>query len=144
MPLHGATLLPGDVPKCSKRMTFTNYIQRNTAFLTVLNVSALCFYFEHYSNILLWGFCDSYHACRTSSDSALCSTLLLEISHMSQVLSLKTWAAMAYSSIKGSCQRRKVHDGPFASLSFSRAHPTRYSLKPWCSGTAWGRQWTAK
>lgn len=38
----------------------------------------------------------------TSSDKPLCSTLFLEISHMSQVLSLNTWAAMAYSSIRGS------------------------------------------
>lgn len=38
---------------------------------------------------------------------------------MSQVLSLKTWAAMAYSSIRGSCRRRKVHDGQLASLTAS-------------------------
>lgn len=40
----------------------------------------------------------------TWCESPLCTTLFLAISHRSQVLSFHSWAAIAYSSISGSCQ----------------------------------------
>lgn len=56
----------------------------------------------------------------TSWDIPLWRTLFLAISHMSQVLSLKTCAAMAYSSIRGSCQqaRPRLRDNFHTTLLF--------------------------
>lgn len=74
-------------------------------------------------------------------------TLFLAISQTSHVLSFHSCAAIAYSSINASCQaqnakERKVSINYFMSHFAGILEGERHAL--WCSGTAWGHQWTVR
>lgn len=76
----------------------------------------------------------------TWCERPLCRTLFLAISHRSHVLSFHTWAAMAYSSISASCKEQQTALLAFVKLLHEAL--LLLSCSPWCSGTAWDRQWT--
>ena len=85
----------------------------------------------------------------TLCENPLMRTLFLASSHMSQELSFHTWAAMLYSSIRGSWSQTSTeremsyqHFWSSACYFYLKAKPD--SDRPWWSGTEEDRRWTER